>query len=573
MQNIYNWFLKKASIRKKLVISYMILVLIPIIILGYYSFRISNGNLVEQTEKTMDNNLERVVSEMNSKIGRENDFMKYLAYNLEFRETLEDYAFNSSEIAQSLNKTVEPVFWYFITSDANIKEIHIITPYVNDNIGSFLVASHEYENEKWYQEHITYFNTKWSVEDEKIYATRTIMDTATTSKMIGILRTEFYLNHILEPFDALNYLDNGIIVKDEQGQLIYNRPIKNEDVQNEIEREISANPDIRECDTNTYLLKTAFIDNLNWNIYYSIDKEMILEQTYSILSSTLLIVAICSVLVVILVSIISMAISSRIMNLKIQAERIAEGDLDNPVFTTDTDEIGIVSNSLGKMTVRLNDMINRVYKIELEKKASELVALQAQINPHFLYNCLSSIKWKAIKNGEQDIANITGLVAKFYRTSLNNGQQITTVKNELENVQAYVEIEKQMHDGKFDVVYKLAQEGLECNMPNFLLQPVVENAIKHGIDYVKEEVRGKIIIEYIKQPGYLIFNIYNNGPLIESEEIEKLMQKQGKGYGIHNIVERIELYYDGSCGMSVRIIDDIFTCFTIKISDHINETT
>ena len=101
----------------------MILVLIPIIILGYYSFRISNGNLVEQTEKTMDNNLERVVSEMNSKIGRENDFMKYLAYNLEFRETLEDYAFNSSEIAQSLNKTVEPVFWYFITSDANIKEI------------------------------------------------------------------------------------------------------------------------------------------------------------------------------------------------------------------------------------------------------------------------------------------------------------------------------------------------------------------------------------------------------------------------------------------------------------------
>ena len=143
MQNIYNWFLKKASIRKKLVISYMILVLIPIIILGYYSFRISNGNLVEQTEKTMDNNLERVVSEMNSKIGRENDFMKYLAYNLEFRETLEDYAFNSSEIAQSLNKTVEPVFWYFITSDANIKEIHIITPYVNDNIGSFLVASHE----------------------------------------------------------------------------------------------------------------------------------------------------------------------------------------------------------------------------------------------------------------------------------------------------------------------------------------------------------------------------------------------------------------------------------------------
>ena len=109
MVKLWNWFVKKASIRKKLIISYMILVLIPIIILGCYAFSIANKNLMEQTRKTMSNNLERVMSEMNSKIDRENDFTKYLAYNLEFRETLEDNAYNSSAIAQSLNKTVEPV--------------------------------------------------------------------------------------------------------------------------------------------------------------------------------------------------------------------------------------------------------------------------------------------------------------------------------------------------------------------------------------------------------------------------------------------------------------------------------
>ena len=141
MARIWNWFIGKASIRKKLIISYMVLVLIPILILGCYSFSIANQNLMEQTRKTMTSNLERVVSEMNSKFDRENDFTKYLAYNLEFRETLEDNAYNSSAIAQSLNKTVEPVFWYFITSDENIKGIQIITPYVTDDIGSFLKSS------------------------------------------------------------------------------------------------------------------------------------------------------------------------------------------------------------------------------------------------------------------------------------------------------------------------------------------------------------------------------------------------------------------------------------------------
>ena len=92
MKRIWNWFVKKASIRKKLIISYMALVLIPILILGCYSFSIASRNLMNQTDKTMSNNLERMVSEMNSKFEREQDFTKYLAYNLEFRETLEDNA-------------------------------------------------------------------------------------------------------------------------------------------------------------------------------------------------------------------------------------------------------------------------------------------------------------------------------------------------------------------------------------------------------------------------------------------------------------------------------------------------
>lgn len=181
----WHWFMGKASIRRKLIISFAILVSIPIVILGVYSFHVSNRNLLEQTKKTVDNNLGRLVMEMEARFGRETDFTKFLAYHLSFRETLEKNPFDNVEIAQVLNKTVEPIFWYFISSDSNIKNIRIVTPYVKDKVGSFLEPSGIYEEEKWYQEHQENFRTKWTVEGEDLYATRTVLDTATTSRPIG----------------------------------------------------------------------------------------------------------------------------------------------------------------------------------------------------------------------------------------------------------------------------------------------------------------------------------------------------------------------------------------------------
>ena len=569
MARVWNWFIKKASIRKKLIISYMVLVLIPILILGFYAFSIANENLMTQTRKTMSSNLERVVSEMNTKFDRENDFTKYLAYNLEFRETLEDNAYDSSAIAQSLNKTVEPVFWYFIASDENIKGIQIITPYVADDIGSFLKSSALYEEEEWYIKHITNKNTEWTVEDGKLFATRTILDTATTSKMIGILRTEFYINRMLEPFDTMNYLDNGILIEDEKDQIIYSKELSDKELQQRIIQYINTNSLEKEVEEKEFLIKKANIEASDWDVYYFIDKNMILEQTKSIIFSTLLMVLVCIALIIVLVSILSFAISKRILTLKGQAEKIAAGDLENPVFTTATDEIGIVANSIGKMTVQLNDMINQVYKIELEKKISEITALQAQINPHFLYNCLSTIKWMALQNNENEIAQIAGLIAKFYRTSLNNGHQITTVKNEIENIKSYIQIQKRMHEDGFEIEYVIDERGQDCRMPNFLLQPVVENAIMHGIDYLEEGQKGKIIFEYLKEDERLIFKVYNTGPLIESREIEKIMKKQGSGYGIRNIAERIELYYGKDSFIKIEVVDNLYTCFIISIGDRL----
>lgn len=560
------WFTSKASIRKKLIISFILLVMIPLILLGFYSFHLSSKNLMLQVNETMENNVSRITMEMEGRIQREADFIKYLAYNLTFREALEENPYNNVELAQVLNKSVEPVLWYFITSDSNIKQIEIITPQVHNKIGSFLFPAKDYQEQLWYQRHQTNFNTIWTVTDDRLYGTRTILDTVASNEMIGVMRTEFYLSRILEPISSMDYLDNGIILTDENNQLIYEKEITDKSVRQKVFSQIDTLSIGDTQNTSAYLLRTARLPITGWKLFYYIDRSVVSEQVSSIITSTLLLVLLCLVLVFFCISILSDILSRRILILKAQAERVSGGDLENPYYTADTDEIGVVTNSFAAMTERLNNTINQVYKIELEKKASELKALQAMINPHFLYNSLSTIKWKALKKEDEEISNATGLLAKFYRTALNNGKTITTVKSELENIRAYVEIQQITHDYRFEVEYRIAQECLDCEMLNFLLQPIVENAIIHGIDYKEDNSsKGKVILEFFPEDEYLYFHIYNNGPLVDLEELKKVLRTPGKGYGIYNIQERIALYYGVGCGLSADITREQFTCFTVKI--------
>ncbi|WP_283693000.1 sensor histidine kinase [Clostridium perfringens] len=574
IEKLIKWFLGKASIRKKLIISFSISVSIPIIVLGVYSFSESRKNLLIQTEKTMENNSLRIADEIDFKLKKEEGYAKYLAYNLNFRKVIENKPNDNISIAQTLNDTVEPIFWYFITSDDYIKEINIYTPNVSGEIGSFLKPSNFVEGEKWYKKSEKSFKPFWSYEDGKLFITRSILDTATNSKVIGVLRIELFMSIITEPLENMDFLDNGIIIKDNSGNIVFKKLMKNSKI-NELVLEnilnIKSGANLKEKE---YLICENNIDASNWKVFYYLDKKKITEELIPIIGSTLLIVIFCLIAVVILINILSKALSRRILLLKDKAEDVSKGNFNNPIFTEDTDEIGIVTNSFGHMTRDLNDMINKVYKIELEKKATELKALQAMINPHFLYNSLSTIKWKAIREGNDDISDITGYLAKFYRTSLNNGQDITDVKSEIDNIKSYIEIQKIAHSYSFDVEYRIDEKGLKNNMLNFILQPIVENAIKHGIDCNEGKERGKIIVEFQEDEGSLIFKIYNSSNNNNDiKGIEEMLNKPGKGYGIYNVKERIELYYGIECNLECSLVENNYICIALrlpKINDKLN---
>lgn len=569
MKKLWNWYYGGASIRKKLVISYLVLVLIPIFVLGIYSYSVSSKNLMRQTRYTMENNIDSISYSLESSIQRENDNIKYLSYHAKLRESLEGSKHDMNALAREMNDSVEPTFWYFITSDYNIKGLEIFSPYVQQPLGNFLKPMNE-EAQRWMEREVGNYKTKWVVNDDRIYAVRMLLDAETSSKPIGVMKLEVFPDEITQGLYQSDYLNNGVVLTDSENQVIKNRVIADENLEKEIAASIEKGQEPGFYQTRKTMLAVSEELSNGWKIYYYIDKSEISGQMITILVTTCFVMGICLAAAAVLMSLISRLLSSRVLQLKHCAEEVSQGNFDLTLEEGYSDEIGIVSASFNKMCRKINEMMEEMYQLGMEKRKEELKALQAMMNPHFLYNCLSSIKWKAIRSEQDEIADITGLLAKFYRTALNNGKQITIVQNELENVKAYLQIQLKSHENSFEVIYNLSEEGRECRMPNFLLQPIVENAICHGVDFCEGE-KGKIRIEYLCEEDFLVFHVYNNGGKLSEEEVEKILSTPGKGYGIYNIRERIRMYYDEECGLFSHVTEEGLVCFTIKIRKTIKE--
>ncbi|MFR8340594.1 MAG: sensor histidine kinase [Eisenbergiella massiliensis] len=220
------------------------------------------------------------------------------------------------------------------------------------------------------------------------------------------------------------------------------------------------------------------------------------------------------------------------------------------VGTEAQDEVGQLTNAFGAMTRKLNVLVNEVYRSQIIQKEAEFKMLQAQLNPHFLYNTLSFINWSALKAGEKEIAKISRDISSFYRTALNSGRAVTTVEEELLNAKSYISIQLALHSNGFDVEYDIEEECRPCEVICNVLQPLIENALEHGIDK-KREGRGRLSITAKVRDESLILAVADNGPGFGRKVDEEVMKKDSKGYGLKNVNDRIRIYYGEEYGLSI----------------------
>lgn len=240
-----------------------------------------------------------------------------------------------------------------------------------------------------------------------------------------------------------------------------------------------------------------------------------------------------------------------------------------PVFKLN--EIKALENDFSNMTRRITKLIKNIGEEKEKQKIAELAALQAQINPHFIYNTLDSVAWLALMDGNNKIYSIICSLANFFRISLNSGRSTISVKEEIEHVKNFVNIEAERFPNKFTVTYDIAPDIAEVQIIKIILQPLVENSIKHGFDSMT--AGGKIHISGRRTALDTIeFTVSDNGCGFDGDflNIPTENKKHKSGYGLKNINDRLTLTYGADCGLSFESSPGHGTIVTVKIKTHKN---
>lgn len=249
---------------------------------------------------------------------------------------------------------------------------------------------------------------------------------------------------------------------------------------------------------------------------------------------------------------IASSICGRLNKLNETMADVTRGRLDVAVQTDDKDEIGELTRHFAYMIDFLNQHIQTNYQNRILLQEAELRALQSQINPHFLYNSLSLINWMAIDCDAFQISEITCALSDFYRSVLNHGNTATTLREELENIDAYLKIQSYMHDDSFEIVKDVDESLLSCKILGVILQPLVENAIEHGIDLRMEEGGARIIICGIRAGNDIILSIIDNGPGMSEDQFNESVRRSSKTYGLKNVQDRLKIAYGEGYGIALR---------------------
>ncbi len=246
---------------------------------------------------------------------------------------------------------------------------------------------------------------------------------------------------------------------------------------------------------------------------------------------------------------------------------VEKGNFDIQVPVDSTREIGMLARAFNLMVVRIRELMAQVVKEQEFKRKSELNALQAQINPHFLYNTLDSIVWMAENDKSAEVVRMTSALARLFRASISKGSELVPIRNEVEHISNYLTIQKMRYRDKLDF-YIDVDDAIKGNLTlKVLLQPLVENAIYHGIK--NKYGTGTIRIMGEREGETIVLRVNDNGVGMDEETRKSLLSpatdaKQGKGVGLMNVHERIRLYFGKIYGLTIDSEPDEGTTVTVK---------
>lgn len=562
MKKIYRW-MKDLKLQNKLYVIYLVAGLLPMLIVGVYCYRFVNQLLVDREIKNLQNSLNQAMNVVDNQLTIYENMSDYLSFNQAILQTV-SYPYNDNyyEMYSQFTTVFDPMVTSLKYLHSDIKQVTIYARNDIERHDNTLAPITDIEEEPWFQQASVTHEILWVIDkkEKRIFCVRNMPE---LKKELGILYIEVDYDKLFQPFTQMLDENYGVYVQD-NNEIVFSYNVfedyyKKMDISEKNITSLKTSHDSEfifvDCDSEGQIGLHAGLYRPGSQIKATVrpmTMGMILICTVSIIAAGLLL------------TLLTRMIVKNIKKLTNNMRDVKSGNLEVTVKSDSKDEIGELIQGFDDMVNRIKTLIEEVYEGKISLKEYEMKALQAQINPHFLYNTLSLINWKAIEADEKDISKITLALSRFYRTALNKGNSVMPLSDEINNVKSYLDIQLIMHDYEFDVEMDIDERINYYDAPNLILQPLIENAIEHGID-LKLDGRGKIIIRGWNEKEILYLSVEDNGVGMSEETADNILTHNSKGYGVRNVNERIKLMYGSEYGLKIESKEGKGTRITISL--------
>ena len=555
---------KNMKYRHKLTILLVTASLVPMILLVWYSHGRMSSLLREKEMEDMSSILEQTGEGIDSQIEVFSSLLNYLTYSPDIEDLITEKNMDNYYAYKKYTEVADPLLSVPKSYHDAILQIQLFADSMKVRHEYTLVPLSEVGKEWWYDKLEEDVSVQWVVDREKpeIAAVRRIYD---GKEQTAVLCITLDYNKIFQPFENIISEKSGGMILDREGNVLFQKellsgknvegsseksseksgetPTDGESKENKtVFTEYRVDRDILQSGQKEY----AYVNRENtvcgWSFYLYKLQSVVDGSVSGILVSEIPLIAACVAIILVLGLSFSRIFTRKIEELTENMNRVNEGSRQVTVDSDSGDEIGLLVRSFRSMMDEINRLIHEVYENKIALKEFELKALTAQINPHFLYNSLSIINWMAIRSHQREISKVTLSLSMFYRTALSKGQDMVTVDNCIQNIRAYLDIQLVMHDNDFQVVWEIDPEIKGDIVPKLLLQPVVENALEHGLD-MKEEGEKTLKLFFVRDGDDVLLAVEDNGPGMEQQEADKLVTYQAAGYGLKNVNDRMLLLY------------------------------
>ena len=561
MKKLLHW-VNGIKLRYKLAIIYSLFCFLPVMLLFWLSFLQMRSIIGDKEKMNLQSYLQQSVSSMDRTLDGYNSLSDYIAFDRTLAEVFSMEYGTPYEQYEQLTQKVDPILRSSSYFHGGMQRITIYTDNGMVKHDTTVAPVSEIEETDWYQKTLEHPGINWFVnyQEKTLFSARKLAFSG-AREGVNILYMDVDYQKLFTPYAETLISECGLYITDQEGKLVFEESRfsgKNQSY----DLTYSEFLEQRDRGSTDYTILCEQSNTTGWTVWLYQPVGLAGEAMRPIVVMAGVTILICIFAAVLAYFITSGMVSGRIERLTRLMQEVQEGSMDMQVGSDERDEIGMLYRGFGSMMKRIRTLINEVYLGKITQKEAELKALQAQINPHFLYNTLSLINWKALAAGEEDISRMTLAMSTFYRTALNRGKNVLQVEAELSNTRAYLEIQSMLHDGNFDYEIEAQPEILQCESLNLILQPLVENAIHHGIEE-KTDGRGKISVRGWKEENCVWFMVEDNGVGMEQEVADKILTMESKGYGVRNVDERIRLCYGEKYAMKVESVVGKGTKMTI----------